>query len=1085
MAEQKKPNTIFYSLSQTLRNNKKDIPTELSQTQDTLDSRGGDNFVQQQQQRFADFQTLKVAQDLYSRSMYYDADRVTSYNDYRAMDQSPEISVALDIMADECLAFDTIIPLLNGEKITIEDLYKQNRNQFWVYSYNIDKQQIEPGLCERVVYKGEQDVYEVVFDDDSSIKATGEHMWLLKNEGKYVETKNLKLGDSIEPFYTRISNESDRINGYEMVLCKNGKWEYTHRIVKNKIYKEQKGVCHHKDFNKKNNNPENLQVMDYYEHQKLHSSLNSEKWKNPEFAAKMKKVFSETNSKNGKYWSNEQWAKKRKKSAKEKMLDYCSKLSEQERKERFGLTGEKNGMFNNGYKLKAEKNGRYLHNLNHEFDEFDIIEAYKKTSNIDEACILLKTNKVILRKSKVYNNLNLNRWEDLNLITNNLNLFKLDELCEYYSDKFILERNAKIICNILSINIQLINKFLRKNGFKNWSDYTSKFNSREKILNVLKKEYLQTQPNKFGRIPISHFAQFNNKSTKQIESFLSRTKYKNWKNFVNSINHSIKSIKLIGKVKTYDLINVSDNNNYAILTTNGTGVFVHNCVTRNDRGEILTIYSEDARIKRVLTDMFHGTLNINYNLWFWIRTLLKYGDNFLKLDLDQKLGVYGITQLPTGEIHKEVGYDGNPYSVRFKWDINNMYFEDFQIAHFSLVSEGEKMPYGRSVLDPVRKLWKQLQLAEDALLVYRLVRAPERRMFFIDVGNTDTLDVRQYIEKMKAELKKSQVVDSQGRINMKFNLITFEEDFFIPVRGDKTGTRVETLPGATNLGDIADIEYLQNKLFTGIKVPKTYLNYGEALPGGSTLSQADLRFARTINRFQEAVILELRNIANIHLKMLGFDDDINNFTLTLTNPSTQQELLKLETMKARLDVFKEMFSSDATAPVSYTWAMEYILGFSKAEIKQILRQKKIERKMFYEIERAHEEYMDTGIFTELDKKFRKPDFDPNTQIDTEQGGEGGDSSGGGGGFGGFGGGSSFGLGDTDTSGMDDLGAGDGLGGGDTSAGAESGTEEQEPADNLKENLLLTKNKTFDNKTKSLLEGVNSFLEKINKLKNEK
>lgn len=134
MAEQKKPNTIFYSLSQTLRNNKKDIPTELSQTQDTLDSRGGDNFVQQQQQRFADFQTLKVAQDLYPRSMYYDADRVTSYNDYRAMDQSPEISVALDIMADECLAFDTIIPLLNGEKITIEDLYKQNRNQFWVYS---------------------------------------------------------------------------------------------------------------------------------------------------------------------------------------------------------------------------------------------------------------------------------------------------------------------------------------------------------------------------------------------------------------------------------------------------------------------------------------------------------------------------------------------------------------------------------------------------------------------------------------------------------------------------------------------------------------------------------------------------------------------------------------------------------------------------------------------------------------------------------------------------------------------------------------------------------------------------------------
>jgi hypothetical protein len=318
---------------------------------------------------------------------------------------------------------------------------------------------------------------------------------------------------------------------------------------------------------------------------------------------------------------------------------------------------------------------------------------------------------------------------------------------------------------------------------------------------------------------------------------------------------------------------------------------------------------------------------------------------------------------------------------------------------------------------------------------------------------------------------------------MKFNLITFEEDYFIPVRGDKTGTKVETLPGASNLGDIADIEYLQNKLFTGIKVPKTYLNYAQSLPGGSTLSQADLRFARTINRFQEAVVLELRSIANIHLKVLGFDDDINNFTLTLTNPSTQQELLKLETMKARLDIFKEMFSSDATAPVSYTWGMENILGFSKSEIKQILRQKKIERKMFYEIERAHEEYMDTGIFTELDKKFRKPDFDPNTQIDT--GGE-NDSvdSAGGGGFGGFGGGSSFGLGDTDNSGLDSLDTDDT--GGETgdveTTSNEPESSDQETADNLSENLLVKKNKNFDVKTKKILEGINNFLTKI---KNDK
>ncbi len=523
-------------------------------------------------------------------------------------------------------------------------------------------------------------------------------------------------------------------------------------------------------------------------------------------------------------------------------------------------------------------------------------------------------------------------------------------------------------------------------------------------------------------------------------------------------------------------------------------IMADECVTRSDRAEILTIYSEDARIKKILKTLFYSKLDVNYNLWFWIRELLKYGDNFLKLELDHKAGITDIIQMPTAEIHKEIGFDGNPKSVRYKWDINGMYFEDFQMAHFSLISDGSKLPYGRSVLDPARKIWKQLQLAEDAMLVYRLVRAPERRMFFIDVGNTEPGDIKQYMQKVKDEIKKSPVVDARtGNVNLKYNPITFEEDYFLPLREGQQGTRIETLPGASNLGDIQDIEYLQNKLFTAIKVPKTYLNYTEGLPGGSTLSQADLRFSRTINRFQEAIVLELRRIANIHLFVLGFQDDLDNFSLSLTNPSTQQELLKLETMKQRNDVFKDMFSSDATSPVSYTWAMEFILGFSKSEIKQILRQKKFERKMFYEIERAHEEYLDTGMFKELDQKFRKPGFDPYQTIDPNaEGGDdgGGDSSGGGGGFssGGDLGGLDFGA--------DLSGAGDstdaGFSGGETmDAGGvppegteldtpEQGQEEPEDMANLKEqNRLLENNGMFSSRTKNLLKGIEHYIQKIN------
>lgn len=501
--------------------------------------------------------------------------------------------------------------------------------------------------------------------------------------------------------------------------------------------------------------------------------------------------------------------------------------------------------------------------------------------------------------------------------------------------------------------------------------------------------------------------------------------------------------------------------------------------TRSERGHVISIYSDNLRIKKILQELFYNTLNAEFNLSFWARELCKYGDCFLKLEVDQEEGIYDCMILPVGELHKEVGYDGNPKSTRYQWDINNMYFEEWQVAHFCLLFDASRLPYGRSILDPARKLWKQLQLAEDAMLVYRLSRAPERRIFYIEVGNTDPNDVVQLIEQVKKNVKKSPVVDpNSGNVNLKYNPITYEEDYFLPVRGEKS-SKIETLPGASNLDAIADIEYLQNKLFAAIKVPKTYLNYAESMPGGSTLSQVDLRFARTINRIQEQIVLELRRIANIHLYFLGFEDDLDNFTLTLTNPSTQLELLKLESWKARMEVFKELFSSDATAPVSYSWAMEYILGFSKSEIKQILRQKKVEKKMFSEIERANDEYMDTGIFKDLDEKFRKPDFEAGGEA--AGGGESGGESGGGESGGGFGGSSVLGgLGGgteptPEIGGAETGGEAGGAEAGAEAGGAEAGGTEEAP---LTENKLIVENRKFDIQTRKMMKNIDSYLSKI-------
>lgn len=524
------------------------------------------------------------------------------------------------------------------------------------------------------------------------------------------------------------------------------------------------------------------------------------------------------------------------------------------------------------------------------------------------------------------------------------------------------------------------------------------------------------------------------------------------------------------------------------------------CLTRGERGKILDIYSENSRVKTVLEDLFYNRLDIDFALKLWIRDLLKYGDFFLHLHIDKDEGIYDVMSLPQEEVHREEGYDGkSPDSVRFRWETTGDYFEDWQIAHFRLLEDTRKLPYGRSILDPARKLWKQLQLAEDSMLVYRITRAPERRVFYIDVGNLEHADVAQFIQQFQIQLKKQPIVDQKtGNINLKYNPMNVTEDYFIPMRADRS-SRIETLPGASNLGDIQDIEYLQNKLFASLQVPKNYLNYGESLPGGSTLSQQDLRFARTINTIQQAVLAELKRIANIHLYFNGFKDDIDNFTLTLNNPSTQQELLKLETMKARLEVFKEMFSAEATSPVSYVWAMENILGFSKTEIKLILKQKKVEKKIFAEIDSAVEMYKKIGLFRDLDDKYEIEGAEE-MMMQQQQGGEegGGEDTGGGGGFGG-----GFGAAEELPLGGDLGGEAGAEAGADAEAGAEAAPiaestfrkaqklsdkyvdnmlnellgfdEKKTPKKNIEDNALIKRNTNMKFESKKLMDSISNGL----------
>jgi hypothetical protein len=365
--------------------------------------------------------------------------------------------------------------------------------------------------------------------------------------------------------------------------------------------------------------------------------------------------------------------------------------------------------------------------------------------------------------------------------------------------------------------------------------------------------------------------------------------------------------------------------------TKALDIYADDSCTYDEAGTVLSVVSDNERIKRELEELYYERLDIEFHMWNWIRNMCKYGDHFNLLDIVEKEGVLGAISLPVMEVEREEGYNGDPNSLRFKWTAQgNTVFENYQISHLRILGDDRFLPYGRSMLDSGRKIWKQLQLAEDAMLIYRLTRAPERRVFYLDVANIPPNDVEQYIMQARDKLKRTPLVtEATGQIDYRYNPMSIDEDFFIPVRGDR-GSRIETLPGGTNQGDIEDVEYIQNKMFIALGVPKSYLTAEEDLGGKGQLAQEDIKFARTIQRIQKIVVSELAKIGLIHLYLRGFaEEDIYNFDLKLTNPSTVMEMMQLDLVDRRFSIARDMADSPL---VSDLYVQKNILRLSDQEI---------------------------------------------------------------------------------------------------------------------------------------------------------
>jgi len=408
----------------------------------------------------------------------------------------------------------------------------------------------------------------------------------------------------------------------------------------------------------------------------------------------------------------------------------------------------------------------------------------------------------------------------------------------------------------------------------------------------------------------------------------------------------------VNNVYNYQTLRVQLYTDYESMDTDAIvasalDIIADECTLKNEHGEMLHIRSSDENIQKILYNLFYDVLNIEFNLWSWARNMCKYGDFYLKLEIAEKFGVYNVIPFSAYSIIREEGTNPkNPTYVRFKYDPTSVsgittpqtqyalgtatadiYFENYEMAHFRLISDVNYLPYGRSYLEPGRKIFKQMVLMEDAMLIHRIVRAPEKRIFYMNVGAIPPNEVEAFMQKTVQKLKKVPYVDPQtGQYNLKYNMMNMMEDFYIPVRGNDQSTRIDTAKGLEYNG-IEDVAYLRDKLFAALKIPKAFMGYEKDLTGKATLTAEDIRFARTVERIQRILLSELTKIALVHLYSQGFDgEELTNFELSLTTPSIIYDQERVNLMKEKVELATNIME---TSLLPTEWIYDNLFHFSE------------------------------------------------------------------------------------------------------------------------------------------------------------
>ena len=419
------------------------------------------------------------------------------------------------------------------------------------------------------------------------------------------------------------------------------------------------------------------------------------------------------------------------------------------------------------------------------------------------------------------------------------------------------------------------------------------------------------------------------------------------------------------------------------IVASALDIVADECTLKNENGEVLQIRSSDEDVQQILYNLFYDVLNIEFNMWPWVRNMLKYGDFFLKLEIAEKIGVYNVIPYTAFHIERQDGYDkDNPASIRYRFDPNGVemastygyynvpnsgdqanaiFIDNYEMAHFRLLTDLNFLPYGRSYLEPARKLFKQYTMMEDAMLIHRIVRAPEKRIFYINVGNIAPNEVENFMQKTISKMKRTPYIDQEtGDYNLKYNMQNLLEDFYIPVRGNDQATKIDNLGGLQYDG-IQDVEYLRDKLFAALKVPKAFMGYEKDLTGKATLAAEDIRFARTIERIQRILVSELTKIALVHLYTQGYtDENLTNFDISLTTPSIIYDQERVALMTEKMTLAQAMVDSKI---VPTDWIYENIFHFSEdqyGEYRDLISQDAKRRFRLNQIENERNDPLETG-----------------------------------------------------------------------------------------------------------------------------